>query len=279
MLLAGALVPFREMNRGLFEDSDVNRERGGAPVPAAVMPLRYAYEAHDRHPGDPQSVRARAPPHPAPHRPRPRRRTPNSHRPPPNASKSSRPRSPACSPPAPTNPREAPAAWSHRIGTLARSGTRIEVETLEVWPEDSETARPCSEFFVNDRIDLMVRQAESYRTDYRNTRTAQRLPRREKILRRLRIRHPRGHRRRILDPHAPSPASSSPPSPCAPRIESVRKRCGFPLPRRHRRAPQRVDDQRHPARRDRLRHDRPEHDHAVVGVRPGSPQGWPPRPP
>ena len=44
MLLAGALVPYREMNRGLFEDARIERERGGVPVPARIMPLRFAYE-------------------------------------------------------------------------------------------------------------------------------------------------------------------------------------------------------------------------------------------
>ena len=44
MLLAGALVPYKEMNRGLFENASEVREKGGVPVPAMVMPLRYAYE-------------------------------------------------------------------------------------------------------------------------------------------------------------------------------------------------------------------------------------------
>ncbi|MEI6178502.1 MAG: ATP-binding cassette domain-containing protein, partial [Verrucomicrobiota bacterium] len=44
MLLAGALVPYREMNRGLFQNATDIRERGGVPVPAVMMPLRYAYE-------------------------------------------------------------------------------------------------------------------------------------------------------------------------------------------------------------------------------------------
>lgn len=44
MLLAGALVPYKEMNRGLFEDVKTERENGGVPVPAKMMPLRYAFE-------------------------------------------------------------------------------------------------------------------------------------------------------------------------------------------------------------------------------------------
>ncbi len=44
MLLAGALIPFKEMNRGLFNDVKSERDSGGVPVPAMVMPLRYAFE-------------------------------------------------------------------------------------------------------------------------------------------------------------------------------------------------------------------------------------------
>lgn len=166
MLLAGALVPFPEMNRALFEDSALNRERGGAPVPASIMPLRYAYEAMvvtqaTRNPFELQRQRIQ-------------RRIDLA-----------RDRDRELSPAAAerldilkaaltrllASGAETPGDARHlvrRLGGLARSGTRIEVETFDVWPGDSETARPCSEFFVNNRIDLMVRQAESYRTDYRN---------------------------------------------------------------------------------------------------------------
>jgi ABC-type multidrug transport system ATPase subunit len=166
MLLAGALVPFPEMNRALFEDSAINRERGGTPVPAVVMPLRYAYEAMvvtqaTRNPFELQRQRIQ-------------RRIDLA-----------RDRDTELSPAVAErfdilkaaltrllgsgadNPQDA-RRLVRRLGTLARSGTRIEVETLEVWPDDAPDARPCSEFFVNNRIDLMVRQAESYRTDYRN---------------------------------------------------------------------------------------------------------------
>ncbi|MCU0777590.1 MAG: hypothetical protein MUF86_07980 [Akkermansiaceae bacterium] len=52
-----------------------------------------------------------------------------------------------------------------RIRRISASGTRIEVETMKVWPEND----PASEFFVNERIDLLVREAETFRNDYRNT--------------------------------------------------------------------------------------------------------------
>lgn len=44
ILLAGALIPFAEMNRGLFVRGDEGRNAGGEPVPSTIMPLRYAFE-------------------------------------------------------------------------------------------------------------------------------------------------------------------------------------------------------------------------------------------
>jgi hypothetical protein len=39
---------------------------------------------------------------------------------------------------------------------------------MKVWPENDRKARPASEFFVNERIDLLVREAETFRNDYRD---------------------------------------------------------------------------------------------------------------
>ena len=44
LLLAGALVSFEEMNRGLFQGGEGGRVEGVEPFPARFMPLRYAYE-------------------------------------------------------------------------------------------------------------------------------------------------------------------------------------------------------------------------------------------
>jgi len=44
ILLTGALIPFTEMNRGLFIGGDEGRDAGGEPVPSTIMPLRYAFE-------------------------------------------------------------------------------------------------------------------------------------------------------------------------------------------------------------------------------------------
>ena len=38
---------------------------------------------------------------------------------------------------------------------------------MKVWPDDAN-AKPTYAFFVNERIDLLVREAETFRSDYRN---------------------------------------------------------------------------------------------------------------
>jgi hypothetical protein len=53
-----------------------------------------------------------------------------------------------------------------RISRVARSGSKLEVETMKIWPDDPKTA-PTAKFFVNDRIDLLIREAETFRNDYR----------------------------------------------------------------------------------------------------------------
>jgi ABC transport system ATP-binding/permease protein len=65
-----------------------------------------------------------------------------------------------------STPREA-QELAGTITTLARGGTRLEVESLKVRTKAAD-ARPLSEFFVNERIDLLVREAETFRLDYRN---------------------------------------------------------------------------------------------------------------
>ncbi|MGJ8656394.1 MAG: ATP-binding cassette domain-containing protein [Akkermansiaceae bacterium] len=44
LLLAGALVKFEDMNRGLFQGGEQAREEGAEPFPSKLMPLRYAFE-------------------------------------------------------------------------------------------------------------------------------------------------------------------------------------------------------------------------------------------
>ena len=166
MLLAGALVPYREMNRGLFSNAGQIRDRGGIPVPAAIMPLRYAYEAMvvaqaTRNPFESERLRLQE-----------------------RIDRVRKLDTPMSAPQAErfdlikeglrrllasgaTNPEDA-LNLIKRIRRIAMSGTRIEVESIKVWPENDRHALPASEFFVNGRIDLLVREAETFRNDYRD---------------------------------------------------------------------------------------------------------------
>ena len=166
MLLAGALVPYREMNYKLFDNTHGVRDRGGIPLPAVIMPLRYAYEAMivaqaTRNPFEAERLRLQ-------------RRIDRARAldVPMDAAQVERfelvkegLRRLLASGATST---EDAAAVAARIGQMATRGTRIEVETMKVWPENSPTVRPTSEYFVNERIDLLVREAETFRNDYRD---------------------------------------------------------------------------------------------------------------
>ncbi len=166
MLLAGALVPYREMNHGLFNNVDTIRDRGGVAVPAVIMPLRYAYEAMigsqaTRNPFEAERLRLQ-------------RRIDRARAldVPMDAAQAERFElvkdglrrllaSGATS-------RAEAGKLIDRIRRISLSGSRVEVETMKVWPENEPNARPTSEFFVNKRIDLLVREAETFRNDYRD---------------------------------------------------------------------------------------------------------------
>ncbi len=166
MLLAGALVPYKEMNRGLFINASEVREKGGAPAPALVMPLRYAYEAMivsqaTQNPFESERLRLQR-----------RIDKIRSLKMPMNAEQAERfdlvkegLRRLLAS--GATSPDEA-LSLINRIRRISSSGTRVEVETMRVWPQNEKGVRPASEFFVNERIDLLVREAETFRNDYRN---------------------------------------------------------------------------------------------------------------
>ena len=166
MLLAGALVPYREMNQRLFNNVDAIRDRGGVPIPAVIMPLRYAYEAMivaqaTRNPFEAERLRLQR-----------RIDRARSLEVPMNAEQTERFElikeglrrllaSGATS-------RDEAEKLIDRIRRISTSGSRIEVETMKVWPENEPNARSASEFFVNERIDLLVREAETFRNDYRD---------------------------------------------------------------------------------------------------------------
>ncbi|MBB5352089.1 ABC-type multidrug transport system ATPase subunit [Haloferula luteola] len=165
MLLAGALVPFREMNRGLFTDASIERERGGIPVPARYIPLRFAYEGMvvtqaTRNPFDLERIRIQ------------RRIDTFKELPPPlepgieerfdimKGALQSLVGADAI------NPTDAMRRASS-LTEIARSGTRLELDAFPVRP-DHPGARPLSDYFVNKRVELMIEEARAFRTDYRN---------------------------------------------------------------------------------------------------------------
>jgi ABC-type multidrug transport system ATPase subunit len=165
MLLAGALVPFREMNRGLFENSGIERERGGSPVPSDWMPLRYAYEAMvvtqaTRNPYELERIRIQRRVDAI--KDNPRTLDPGT------AERLQLMLEALVKLGAATasTPREA-GELAETITNLARGGTRLELESLRVRSKEAD-ARPLTQFFVNERIDLLVREAETFRLDYRN---------------------------------------------------------------------------------------------------------------
>ncbi len=165
MLLAGALVPFREMNRGLFENAGIERERGGTPVPAKIMPLRFAYEAMvitqaTRNPFDLERIRIQRRVDAIKEMPSPLD---------PDVEKRFELLKTALRTLVAAGATDAKDAdeLATELTQLARGGTRLEIESLEIWPESPDTV-PLSEFFVNNRIDLLVSEAETFRTDYRN---------------------------------------------------------------------------------------------------------------
>lgn len=165
MLLAGALVPFKEMNRGLFDNASLNRERGGVPVPAMIMPLRYAYEGMvvaqaTRNPFEIERIRLQR----KIDRARDNTATMNERELQDfEMAKEGLRRLLASGAETETEARELVG----RIRRMANEGLPIEVETMRIWPESGE-GRPTYQFFVNSRIDLLIREAETFRNDYRN---------------------------------------------------------------------------------------------------------------
>ena len=166
MLLAGALVPYHEMNRGLFENASQIREKGGVPVPARIMPLRYAYEGMVvtqavRNPFEVERVRLQR----RVDRLRYSKKAPSEEELDRFELIKDGLRRLLASGASNLDDAE---DLVRSIRRAAINGTRLELESLELWPEGDEKARPTSEFFVNQRIDLMIREAETFRNDYRN---------------------------------------------------------------------------------------------------------------
>lgn len=165
MLHAGALVPYKEMNRGLFDEARLERERGGVPVPAWVMPLRYAFEGMlvaqaTRNPFEVERLRLQ-------------RKIERARE---NTGEMDKARLERFEMvkeglrrllASGANSEEEARELVARIRRMVDDGTPIEVSTMKVWPEGGDP-KPTYTYFVNERIDLLVREAETFRNDYRN---------------------------------------------------------------------------------------------------------------
>lgn len=165
MLLAGALVPFKEMNRGLFNEVKLERDSGGVPVPAMIMPLRYAFEGMliaqaTRNPFELERIRIQ-------------RRIDRAKNRVQNLDQAEIERfemhKEGLRRLLASGAKNEPEARElvNRIHKLVREGEPIEVSTMNIWPAGSDTV-PTYTFYLNERIDLLVREAETFRNDYRN---------------------------------------------------------------------------------------------------------------
>ena len=168
MLLAGALVPYKEMNRALFDEVGLNRERGGTPVPARIMPLRYAYESMIisqavRNPFERERLSLQR---------RLEQLTQQKELTKGQAERLEIMKTGLTKLLAAGAPRAAEAEeLTMAIANVARRGTREQIDDLRVWPQQvakGKKIESISDYFVNSRIDLMTREAETFRTDYRN---------------------------------------------------------------------------------------------------------------
>lgn len=175
LLLAGALVSFDEMNRGMFQGAAKARAAGAEPIPARFMPLRYAYEG---------MTVSQATDNPFEHERRKVQRaidplkevgekrlagdlsqelTPKqSERL--NVLKEALRRLMAAEA---TNAVEAKSLiW--KISNAGRYKTMEKLLEIPPYPEDeSIETKPARDFFVNTRADLLVSKSEMDRVDYR----------------------------------------------------------------------------------------------------------------
>lgn len=172
LLLAGALVPFGEMNRGLFIGGDEARDDGAEPVPAMFMPLRYSFEG---------IVLAQATENPFE---KERRRI--QHRIdilkekvlPEDKGEDTEYLTDAEAErisiltsgltrlyAAEALDQEGAAALSHEIADISLHGSFEELESLNIYLGEPDESEPVQSFFQNTRTELLVRRAEMNRVD------------------------------------------------------------------------------------------------------------------
>ncbi|MDA7888708.1 ABC transporter permease [Akkermansiaceae bacterium] len=161
ILLAGALIPFAEMNRGLFQRGDEGRAWGSEPVPSTIMPLRYAYEG---------SVISQATENPFELERRPIQERIEELKKPETLTDEEDEELQALS----EKIRILYAATSPKLKDAVRiiRDPVAEKERLMQLTEIEKGAIPVSQYFINERIENMVELAETSRLDERRTETA-----------------------------------------------------------------------------------------------------------
>ena len=177
ILLAGALVSFEEMNRGLFQGADEGRGQGAEPIPARVMPLRYAYEGMmvtqaTENLFEKQRRKIQADIDPLKQRTNNRLSGIEDQGLKPEESTRLKILTEAL-----TRLMASEAITASESLELSRSithaGRRKNLETLLAippYPEDvTVTTKPVRDFFVNNRTDLLVAKGEIDRLDYRKS--------------------------------------------------------------------------------------------------------------
>ena len=155
ILLAGALVSFSEMNRGLFINGGAARDRGAEPVPSTIMPLRYAYEG---------LTVAQATKNPFEEK---RRHLQAKI----ETLKSQENLSPEAKANLQNLKQLLTALYVQGADTGAEARALLaDSERLLDTSTYSETARPLEEFFINERLQNLVNLAETLRLDHRQDR-------------------------------------------------------------------------------------------------------------
>ena len=175
ILLAGALVSFEEMNRGLFEGGDKGRAVGAEPFPARFMPLRYSYEAMmvsqaTENPFEKQRRKIQADIDPLKERNDRRLSGEENQGLQPRESKRLKILTESLTRLMASEAETAQQAkdLSHAISNAGRWQDLDSLLAIPPYPEDESIATtPVRNFFVNNRADLLVSKSEIDRVDYR----------------------------------------------------------------------------------------------------------------
>ncbi len=175
ILLAGALVSFDEMNRGLFAGAEDARSAGAEPVPARFIPLRYAYEGMmvsqaTNNPFEKQRHLVQKDIDPLKKRIELRIKGDLSQELTPKETERLSILKEALRRLMAAEARNTSEALSltKKIAHAGRFGTMDELLAIPPYPEDESVyTKPIRDFFVNNRVDLLTSKAEIDRLDYR----------------------------------------------------------------------------------------------------------------